>query len=455
MTVYCREWLERHCKEKKAFVFFLLITCAYCDKVFIKSEKNYIRKFINHLYDHGLTELDGHSRCKELKEKFQIMQNQRYVGVCKDQMCKLQIIFFRGTHLLQNHLEIYHGNRSSIYKNVIRRNMRVQHILLNNYLIIGKNNAQCLICKGEASLRNLELQIEETLDELKNHWAKHFRNTQLDEIYRLEQLQQRMDEKLFLEELQILPDDIREMRNYFKFTSEEINEIKNFDEIIHEAVDRQKYIEIFITFKIWAMSSSEGICICCLRKVMYGGSTCIIKNHWELNHGVFSQIYKEIIDIKMVHDLLNQYIIMSDILVCFICRDSFEVKALLLNVEEQLVILLKHCYIHARTSSDDQIKLEAHLRKKFRRKLNTKEKLVEMLENSGRDDQGQKSSDRDEDAITEPSEQSGSSISIDAGADCKDTVNFALSSRQSGERQSTPAQSPSKSDSSNGSPPVK
>ena len=58
------------------------------------------------------------------------------------------------------------------------------------------------------------------------------------------------------------------------------------------------------------------------------------------------------------------------------------------------------------------------------------------------------------DAITEPSEQSGSNISIDAGTDCKYMVNFALPSRQSGERQSTSVQSPSESDISK-SPPAK
>jgi len=174
MTIYYREWLERHCKEKKALVYFSIITCAYCDKVFIKSEKNYIRKFKKHLYIyHGLTELDGHSRCTELKEKFEIIQC--YVGVCKEQMCKLQIVFFRGMHLLQNHFEIYHGNRSSIYKNVIRQNMTAQHILLNNYFITSDNKAQCLICKKEENLSNLELQTEETLNTLKNHWAMHFK----------------------------------------------------------------------------------------------------------------------------------------------------------------------------------------------------------------------------------------------------------------------------------------
>jgi len=59
------------------------------------------------------------------------------------------------------------------------------------------------------------------------------------------------------------------------------------------------------------------------------------------------------------------------------------------------------------------------------------------------------------DATTEPSEQSESSISIDSGADYKYTINSTLPSKQSGERQSTSAQNPSKSDSSNESSPAK
>ncbi|XP_018345940.1 PREDICTED: uncharacterized protein LOC108750738 [Trachymyrmex septentrionalis] len=444
MTAYSRKWLERHCEENETLIYFFEITCAYCNKVFKKSDKNYIRKFIKHLHHHGLTELDGHSRCKELKEKFEIMQN--YVGICKKQKCKLQIIFVRGVHLLQNHLEIYHGKRSNIYKNVIRQNMRAQHILLNNFFITSNNTAQCLICKFEESLSNLELQTEETLETLKEHWAGHFQKIELDEIYRLEQLQQRIDEN------NLLSDDAGEMRNYFEFTSEEI---ENFDELIEEAIDYEQHIEILTTFKIFKINS-ERICTYCLRTVTTDGHYYIERNHWELYHGLFAQIYEEILDIEMVHDIFNHYVIMNYMLRCLYCTHVFEVKALRLNVEEQLVILLKHCNTHIGISLDYEIDQEEHLRKEFKRKLNTEKELVEV-ENSRRDDHGQQSSDCDNtstDAITEPSEQSGSNISIDAGTDCKYMVNFALPSRQSGERQSTSVQSPSESDISK-SPPAK
>ncbi|XP_011061358.1 PREDICTED: uncharacterized protein LOC105150157 [Acromyrmex echinatior] len=454
MSAYYREWLERHCKEEQALLYFSIITCAYCDEVFIKSEKNYIRTFIKHLHDlHKRTELDGHSRCKELKEKFEIKQNQLFVGVCKEQTCKLQIIFFRGVHLLQNHLEICHGNRSSIYLNVIRQNMKAQHILLNNYLITSDDKAHCLICKDQVDLSDLELETEEILDILQIHWANHFIKMQWDDIYRLEQLQQRVDKKLMKEQIS---HDIE--KTYLEFPSEEIiKKLQNFDKIIEEVVDCLEYSIIISVFKMMRMSECQNLelrCICCLRKIIDIGRIHIIKNHWELYHGLFSLTYKEIIDIKIVRDILDQYVILNNILVCLNCKDLFKVNALLLDIEEQLVILLKHWHIHIGISSDDQIKQEEYLRKEFRRKLNGEKELVDMLENSGRDDQGQQSSNRDDPRSNTSTESSGSSISIDTEADCKYTVNFAPS-RQSEERQSTSAQSPSTSVSSNDSPPAK
>ncbi|KYM97245.1 hypothetical protein ALC62_12113 [Cyphomyrmex costatus] len=369
MSSYNREWLKNHCREKETLPYSSKIRCAYCDEVFRKNEKNYIRRFIKHLDEHGQTELDYHPKRAKLKREFKIMEN--YVGVCRNKRCKLSIIFFRGVHLLENHKILYHGDRSKIYKYAIKQNMG--DTLLNNYLIMN-NKAKCLICKYKMNLTNLESQTEETIHTLKNHWAKHFRNSELNEIYQLEQLQQNIDE---INSFKGLCNMIRKGL-YFKDLFDQETDTKNvekFEEMVEEVVDRKECSKLFNEFNIWKTTNSEGICICCLRKVTYDSGKHIIRNHWEYYHGRFSEIYTKIIDLKMVCDILDQYIIINHKLVCnnLNCTESFKVKVLQLNVEEQLVILFKHWQTHIGTSSDDQMKQEKQLREKIRQRLNEKE----------------------------------------------------------------------------------
>jgi len=144
------------------------IKCQICEEVF-SSEEKYIRYFTMHLYtSHKITELNEHPEREFLLEKF-IIYEETARAIC--QICDKVIYYDKyGMYLLKNHVELYHGNYSHIYKRIAE--IKSGCYTLDKYFIMG-SEATCPKCELKIDTTHSETHTREKLKELFEHYFSH------------------------------------------------------------------------------------------------------------------------------------------------------------------------------------------------------------------------------------------------------------------------------------------
>jgi len=143
-----------------------IVECRLCEKPRIE---NVISDFIDHLRSvHNVREIFDHPDHCTLLREFTINEEE-FTAVCK--ICNSSIDYrMYGVYLLKNHLEMYHGNSSHIYKTIA--NIQSGHDTLDKYIIIG-SEATCPKCDKKINMADADLLTEIKLEELLEHYFSH------------------------------------------------------------------------------------------------------------------------------------------------------------------------------------------------------------------------------------------------------------------------------------------
>jgi len=162
-------WEKKYCSNITIFRLLDSVKCNICEAVFPREEK-LIRYFTMHLYkSHKITELTKHPEREFLLQKFNINE-ENTKAQCRT--CKRVIVYnMYGIYLLKNHLETYHGKKSSIYEKAV--NTEKGRDILNKYFITG-SEATCPKCELKIDLTDLK-HTEERLIKLLRHYFSHNR----------------------------------------------------------------------------------------------------------------------------------------------------------------------------------------------------------------------------------------------------------------------------------------
>jgi len=143
------------------------IKCKLCATPFL-DERKYIPIHINHLKEkHKITELSNYPYSNYLQRKF-FINEESYTAICF--LCAHEIEYNEyGLYLLNNHIEIYHGN-SSRYKLIVMTEKGRD--TLNKYIIKGIE-ATCPKCGIKIDMTHTETHPIEKVKGLLEHYFSH------------------------------------------------------------------------------------------------------------------------------------------------------------------------------------------------------------------------------------------------------------------------------------------
>jgi len=116
--------------------------------------------------EHQMIKLDKHPNRLELQQAFNI-QRDVCKGVCRK--CQKSVNFTYGAYVLQNHLELYHNEKSYVWANM--RDTEKGSEVLDRYVIRG-NEAKCIKCDLSTYIRHPS--YHEEFISLLGHWNYHF-----------------------------------------------------------------------------------------------------------------------------------------------------------------------------------------------------------------------------------------------------------------------------------------
>jgi len=144
------------------------IMCKMCG-ISYSDEIREIPYHIMHLnIVHCITELTDHPERGFLIQKF-IINELKSEAKCRT--CKRVIKYNKyGLYLLKNHIEIYHGSKSDIYKLIMTT--RIESDILDKYFIIG-SEATCPKCELKMDMTDLNIHIVEKVEVLFDHYLSH------------------------------------------------------------------------------------------------------------------------------------------------------------------------------------------------------------------------------------------------------------------------------------------
>jgi len=158
------QWERKYFKDLTAQN---IVECRLCENR--RTENVIISDFIEHLRSvHNIREVFDHPDHGTLLREFTI-NGEEFTAMCGT--CN-SLIDYRmyGVYLLKNHLEIYHGNSSRIYKKIA--NIESGRYTLDKYIIMG-SEAMCTKCDQKINMADADLLTEIKLEELLEHYFSH------------------------------------------------------------------------------------------------------------------------------------------------------------------------------------------------------------------------------------------------------------------------------------------
>jgi len=167
MSIYTDriQWERKYYKDLTAPHHSNIVECILCEAI----ESVIIPDFIDHLRCvHKIREIIHHPDHDILLQKFTI-DEEEFTAECR--ICNSSIDYkMYGVYLLKNHLEIYHGNSSHIYKTIT--NTESGRDTLDKYIITG-SKAMCPKCDLKINMADSDLFTEIKLEELLEHYFGH------------------------------------------------------------------------------------------------------------------------------------------------------------------------------------------------------------------------------------------------------------------------------------------
>lgn len=161
-------------------------------------------------------------------------------------------------------------------------------------------------------------------------------------------------------ELQKAEEKLKRRRNH----DLEIKKIYSASRLVDDIEKKCVRPKLMRDYKMTYVSDFVGQCTICLENVIYNGSDYLIKNHWEMNHGSKSNIYKDVIQKREVRQVLNKYQIDGSMAKCFKCDAEMDLEE---NIKTKLIPLLLHW--HTGFHSSLGIKRKKRQLKNLRQKL--------------------------------------------------------------------------------------
>jgi len=142
--------------------------CKFCATVFL-DDRTYIPYRIKHLKEeHNITELSNYPYRDYLQQSF-IINEKSSKALCH--LCAHVIKYnMYGLYLLNNHIEIYHGNSSRTYKLIVKTEKGRD--TLNKYFIMGIE-ATCPKCGLKIDMTHSEIHAVGKVEELLEHYFSH------------------------------------------------------------------------------------------------------------------------------------------------------------------------------------------------------------------------------------------------------------------------------------------
>jgi len=136
-------------------------------------------------------------------------------------------------------------------------------------------------------------------------------------------------------ELQKAEEKLKRRRNH----DSEIKKTYSASRLVDDVEKKCVRPKLMRDYKMMYVSDFVGQCTICLENVVYNSGDYLIKNHWEMNHGSKSNIYKDIIQKREVRQVLNKYQIDGSMAKCFKCDAEMDLEE---NIKTKLIPLLLH-----------------------------------------------------------------------------------------------------------------
>ncbi|EGI69503.1 PREDICTED: uncharacterized protein LOC105154515 [Acromyrmex echinatior] len=340
-------WLMKHCKKiiKSDGVYLKCECCTENSYDVFFDDHNLM---ILHLYEkHHISELTKYRHRELLEECFDIKRlSQCEIGICHVGSCRRMTICHNSNAFpLLSHLVMYHTHREKFRK---ATSIEVGRQILMNYFILN-TTAKCSFCWKYLSLEGLESDPAEVLMSLSTHWNNHYKIAP-----------DRPNKVSIQAELQKAEEKLKRRRNH----DLEIKKIYSASRLVDDIEKKCVRPKLMRDYKMTYVSDFVGQCTICLENVIYNGSDYLIKNHWEMNHGSKSNIYKDVIQKREVRQVLNKYQIDGSMAKCFKCDAEMDLEE---NIKTKLIPLLLHW--HTGFHSSLGIKRKKRQLKNLRQKL--------------------------------------------------------------------------------------
>jgi len=158
------QWERKYCKYLTPSS---IVECRLCEN--LSTGKTIISDFTDHLrVVHNIREIFDHPDHGTLLQEFTINEEE-CTAVCKICNSSINYIMY-GVYLLKNHLELYHGNSSHIYKTIATTESGRD--TLDKYIIKG-SEATCPKCYQKINMADADLLTKIKLEELIEHYFCH------------------------------------------------------------------------------------------------------------------------------------------------------------------------------------------------------------------------------------------------------------------------------------------